>query len=99
MWMIGGATASPLWPAIVADVTGLPLWLPQGKQWPAVGAAILAGVGVGAFESVATAQARFQRPAREIEPDPARAEIYEACFAAYQRLAGTTRQLEKGCGP
>jgi sugar (pentulose or hexulose) kinase len=97
MWMIGGATASPLWPAIVADVTGLPLSLPQGKHWPAVGAAILAGVGAGAFESLTTAQARFQRPAREIEPDPGRAGIYDACFAAYQRLAGTTGQLEEGC--
>jgi xylulokinase len=86
-WMIGGAASSPLWPAIVADVTGLPLTLPRGQQWPAVGAAILAGVGSGAFETLAAGQARFRRPARRIEPDPGRMRIYDACFAAYQQVA------------
>ena len=104
MWMIGGAAQSPLWPAIVADVTGVPLSLPQacpacpersqGKHgrrvahWPAVGAAILAGVGSGAFETLADAQARFQRPARQIEPDQERMAIYDECFVAYQQLGG-----------
>ena len=86
MWMIGGAAQSPLWPAIVADVTGVPLSLPQYEHWPAVGAAILAGVGIGAFESLAAAQARFQRPARQIEPDPETMPIYDECFAIYQQL-------------
>jgi xylulokinase len=87
MWMIGGAASSPLWPAIVADVTGLPLVLPEGKHWPAVGAAILAGVGVGAFETLAAGQARFQKPARQVEPDSTRMQIYDECFAASQQLA------------
>ena len=87
LWMIGGAASSPLWPAIVADVTGVPLSLPQGKHWPAVGAAILAGVGVGAFETMEAGQARFQQPARQIEPDRESISIYDECFAAYQQLS------------
>ncbi len=94
MWMIGGATHSPLWPSIVADVTGLPLALAQacpeqgrkGQHGPAVGAAILAGVGIGVFETMAEAQAVFQGPARQIEPDPNRMAIYDDCFAAYRQL-------------
>jgi xylulokinase len=94
MWMVGGAAQSPLWPAIVADVSGLPLTLPQafpgqrrrGQHWPAVGAAILAGLGVGAFETLAAAQARFRRPAHQVEPDPGRMQIYDQCFEAYQQL-------------
>ena len=86
MWMIGGAAQSPLWPAIVANVTGVPLSLPQGEHWPAVGAAILAGVGSGAFENMAEAQARFQRPERQIEPDRARMAIYDQHFSDYQQL-------------
>jgi xylulokinase len=104
MWMIGGAAHSPLWPAIVADVCGVPLVLPGARpevlpepiegpsrrSWhgPAAGAAILAGVGVGAFESLEEGLARFQRPARLIEPDQARVAIYDECFAGYQQLYG-----------
>jgi xylulokinase len=96
MWMIGGATHSPLWPGIVADVTGLPVVLSQAcpersrraKHGPAVGAAILAGVGSGTFETLAEAQAHFQTPERPIEPDPNRMAIYDACFAAYRELCG-----------
>jgi sugar (pentulose or hexulose) kinase len=61
--------------------------LPEGKHWPAVGAAILAGVGVGAFETLAAGQARFQKPARQVEPDSTRMQIYDECFAASQQLA------------
>jgi sugar (pentulose or hexulose) kinase len=92
--MIGGAASSPLWPAIVADVTGLPLSLPQAlpeqdrrsEHWPAVGAAILAGVGVDAFETAAAGWARFQRPARQIEPDPATMPLYDQSFSTYQQF-------------
>jgi xylulokinase len=94
MWMIGGAAQSPLWPVIVADVTGVPLSLPRYKHGPAVGAAILAGVGIGAFETMAVGQARFQRPAQQIEPDPRGMQIYDECFGAYRRLARTVG--EKG---
>ena len=87
MWMVGGAASSSLWPAIVADVTGVPLSLPQGKHWPAVGAAILAGVGSGAFETMAAGQARFQRPARQVEPDQARMSLHDRCFSAYRALS------------
>lgn len=85
MGMIGGAASSPWWPAIVADVTGVSLWLPQGKNWPAVGAAMLAGIGIGAFSSWEDAQKRFQRPSSSLEPDPHRREIYEALYAAYRK--------------
>jgi sugar (pentulose or hexulose) kinase len=86
MCMVGGATRSPLWPVIVADVTGLPLLVPQPAHWPTVGAAILAGVGIGAFETIADGQARFQRPAQRIEPEQARTALYEEYFRAYQQL-------------
>ena len=90
--MIGGAAQSSLWPAIVADVTATPIALPQYKHWPAVGAAILAGVGIGAFETMADGQTRFQRPARQIEPNQNRMQIYDECFAAYQHAARLVAQ-------
>jgi xylulokinase len=87
MWMIGGAAQSPLWPHIVADVSGLPVLLSQYTHGPALGAAILAGVGLGIFDSPETAQARFRVTPRRIEPTDAHASVYDRLFAAYQRLA------------
>jgi xylulokinase len=86
MWMIGGATQSPLWPQIVADVTGLPLHLSQFSHGPALGAAMLAGVALGLSDLVETVQARSQVSARRIDPADSQAPIYERQFAAYRRL-------------
>jgi len=87
MWMIGGAAQSPLWPQIVADVTGLPLLLSQYSHGPALGAAMLAGVALGFSDLVETMQARSKVSARRIEPADIHAPLYERQFAAYQRLA------------
>jgi sugar (pentulose or hexulose) kinase len=92
MWMVGGAAQSPIWPQIVADVSGLPVLLSQYSHGPALGAAILAGAGLGIFDSVAAAQAHFQVSARRIEPEGAHAPVYDRQFAAYQRLAGVLAQ-------
>jgi sugar (pentulose or hexulose) kinase len=85
--MIGGATQSPLWPQIVTDVTGLPLFLTQCAYGPALGAAILAGKGLSIFDSVEVGQDRFPVSARSIESCDAHRPIYDRQFAAYRRLA------------
>jgi len=87
MWMIGGASSSPHWPQIVADVTGVPMLLSHYSHGPALGATILAGVGLGIFDSVEAAQARFRVSGRRIEPEGTPAQVYDRQFAAYQRLA------------
>jgi xylulokinase len=88
MWMIGGAAQSPKWPGILASVTGVPLTLPQYEHWPAVGAAILAGLGTGAYDTLAEAQARFVRPTRQVGPDPEAMSRYDESFARYRQLVG-----------
>jgi xylulokinase len=87
MWMIGGATRSPLWPQILADVTGVSLSLSHYTHGPALGAAILAGLGLGVFESMENGQTIFQATARQITPDDAHLATYDEQFAAYQRMA------------
>jgi xylulokinase len=87
MWMVGGATESPLWPQIVADVTGVPVSLPQVAHGPALGAAILGGMGLGLFGSIKEGQARFPVLARTILPEDTHAPAYDRQFATYQRLA------------
>ena len=87
LWVAGGATQSPVWPQILADVTGVPLLLTRYGNWPALGAAILAGWGAGVFDSPAAGIAQFQRQPQTVEPDPARARFYDEQFAVYRQTA------------
>lgn len=94
LWLVGGATRSPLWPSILADVSGVPFSVAEYTHWPALGAAILAGVGAGVFDSVEAGLAHFRQLAREIRPNPACRQLYDERFAAYQRAAELIAQLK-----
>ena len=48
----GGAVNAPFWLQIHADTLGLPLEITEQPQAPALGSAILAGVGAGWFETI-----------------------------------------------
>ncbi len=95
MWLAGGATRSPVWPRIIADVTGLPLTVTEYGHWAALGAAILAGVGANAFESYVAGQARLQKPVHPLSPDKTRKRIYDNQFATYQKLRQTLSELNQ----
>jgi xylulokinase len=84
LWMVGGATHSAVWPQLVADVTGLPLRVTHSAQLPAVGAAMLAGWGVGCFGSLDEAQACFVPPVSALQPDKSCTALYEQRYAAYR---------------
>jgi sugar (pentulose or hexulose) kinase len=93
LWLVGGAAQSPVWPDIIANVTGLPLCLPQHHHWPALGAAILAGVGAGGFETIEAGQTRFQKPAQYITPDRELMALYDERFTTYQQIIRHYRTL------
>ena len=61
LWVAGGATQSPVWPQILADVSGVPISLTHYAQWPALGAAILAGTGSGIFDTQEAGINRFSK--------------------------------------
>ncbi|KAA3654448.1 MAG: hypothetical protein DWQ04_34395 [Chloroflexi bacterium] len=84
LWMVGGAAQSPYWPQILADVTGIPIRLPQYDNWPALGAAVLAGVGIGAFNNIEDGLSNFQKPARDMMPDAGLKEQYDQMFESYK---------------
>jgi L-xylulokinase len=93
LWLVGGATRSSLWPQILADASGLPFSVTGYAHWPALGAAILAGVGAGVFDTAEAGQARFQKPAREVLPEAANRAMYDERFAAYQQAAQLLAQI------
>ena len=76
---MGGGANSPLWCQMKADMTGKRLVTLKNKETACLGSAILAGVGIGAFESVEAA-------AKAIELDKvfeSRGVDYSECYERY----------------
>jgi autoinducer 2 (AI-2) kinase len=82
----GGAAKGRLWPQIVADVTGLPVHVPEVKESTALGAALCAGVGIGLYRDLADVSGSMVRIERTVVPDVAAHEIYDERYAAWRAL-------------
>lgn len=75
----GGGAKSGLWLNLLANAFESPVTTLEADEGPAMGAAVLAGVGVGLWPDVATACAAAVRPAAVVEPSG------ENLHAAYSR--------------
>ncbi len=81
--LIGGGARSPTWRQIMADVTGLLIEKPEHGD-ASYGAALIAGIGTGAFASPADAVDRCVRIASRAEPEPERHRFYTELFQIYK---------------
>jgi xylulokinase len=92
IWMSGGATLSAQWLHLIADVTGLPVQSPRASNWPARGAAILAGVGAGLLgDDALQASQRWRVPLAEVTPDRSLRATYAALYADYCAVVALLR--------
>lgn len=80
---VGGGTRSPVWLAIVADVLGLDGEVPESSD-ASLGAAMLAGVGVGIFPSLDESVRRCYRISRRVTHDQRNTDRYDALFERYR---------------
>lgn len=84
--VMGGGARSALWNQIKADVTGLPVAVPATPETTAVGGAVLALVGSGAYASAAEACPQVVRLAQHYDPHPAAHAAYTAAYALYRQV-------------
>jgi len=83
--IVGGGAKSALWRQIKADVTGLPVRVPDNIETTATGAAILAAVGSGVLPDVAAAVSAFVRYGPEEHlPNPEQGAIYDDAYRRYR---------------
>jgi len=82
----GGGAKSQLWRQIQADVYGQTVSTIKADEGAAFGAAILAGVGIGAWTTVDEACAATIKIDKHIEPDTASQEALEKNYTAYKLL-------------
>ncbi len=82
----GGGAQSPLWRQILADVLDANLVTVNTTEGAAYGAALLAGVGAGAWADVDAACDATVRVTGHTAPRPDAVARYEATYASYRAL-------------
>ncbi|MCE5343259.1 MAG: xylulokinase [Eubacteriales bacterium] len=86
MLATGGGGRSEMWRQMLADTFGIPVCTTQSKEGPALGVAILAGVGAGLYPSVREACDTMIRVGRTQEPIAENQPAYAACYEQYRKL-------------
>jgi xylulokinase len=82
----GGGARSALWRQIQADVYGHPAETAAAEEGAAYGAALLAGVGSGAWPSIDAACQQVVRTSSQVDPDRNAAEVMNRRYQAYRAL-------------
>ena len=97
--LTGGGARSAGWTQMFADALEMPIEVPAASEIAALGAAIAAGIGVGAYTDYADAVAQTVRVLRRHEPQAEAAAKYLARYQEYQFLLEAMhepwRRLEK----
>jgi xylulokinase len=84
--VVGGATRNDFWMQNKADVLGRPVEVAAVEEATPLGAAILAGIGVGIYANEDEAYERVRRPGRMFQPEPQRSACYARWFEIYREL-------------
>ena len=83
--VVGGGAKSRLWNQMKADVTGIPVSVPEITETTALGAAFLALIGAGAYTSLTEASDHIVRIRERLAPDPAAQSAYAEAYARYRQ--------------
>ena len=87
----GGGMESVVWRQIMADTLGLPLQKSLTSGQSELGAALLAGVGVGVYGSFEEAAQQMRHYDTPTEPNAANRERYDELYAVYSGLYPTLK--------
>ena len=86
MAICGGGARSKLWRQMLCDMYGCPVYRTQAEEGPALGAALLAAVGVGLYSSLEEACGNVVAPAEVCHPDEKAHLAYEPYYKLYKNL-------------
>ncbi len=83
---MGGSANSLLWTQIKSDITGKPITVPSSDTATTLGAVMLAGVGIGMYESFEEAVSLTVKKTRHHEPNMENYEKYQKNYQIYLEL-------------
>lgn len=93
----GGPTNSSVWMQMLADVSGLPVSLPQVTETGCLGAAIAAQVGTEVWPDFDTAQRQLPPMGKTLWPDTTVSGIYQRKYQYYQLLLEAIQGFHMRC--
>ena len=82
----GGGAKSPLWRKIIACVLNMTVETVESEEGPGYGAAILAAVGCGFFDSVEEAAERLVKTVAAESPEESLVEKYEQKYQKFKKF-------------
>ena len=92
---MGGSANSLLWTQIKSDITGKPIVVPSSDTATTLGAALLAGVGVGFYKDYEEAVSLTVKETRRHEPNPEYEAIYDKTYETYLQLYEHLKDMMK----
>lgn len=90
---VGGAIRNKFWMQNKADVIGRPIQVPAIDEATPLGAAILAGIGVGIYKDVEDAYNYVYKPGETYSPNKLLTDRYHELFAIYKELYSTIKPI------
>ena len=91
----GGGTKSPLWKKLVANILNLEVDVPMSEEGPGFGAAILAAVGCGEYESVEKAAKSIIKIKEKIKPEADLVVKYEEKYQKFKKIYPALKDVFK----
>ena len=95
MYACGGGGSSPLWRQMLADTFNCPVKTVASKEGPALGVAILAGVGTGVFKSVQEGCDNLIKTNPAQHPDAQNVPKYEKVYQVYRKIYPALKETYK----
>lgn len=89
----GGGAKSKIWVQMIADIMNVEVATIEIEEGPALGAAILAMVGVGQYPTVSEACQTLIKEKDRFEPNPERVSIYQTKYQQFSQLYPTLKPL------
>ncbi len=90
---LGGGAKSPFWSQLKADVTGKTVIVTDNEEEACLGAAIVAGAGIGMFQNLKEASRRMVTVKERYEPNHTNKEIYDVVYSKYIELYASLKSM------
>ncbi len=91
----GGGAKSPLWKRLVANILNVEVEVPVSEEGPGFGAAILAAVGCGEYESVEEATKSIIKIKEKIKPEADLVVKYEEKYQKFKKIYPALKDVFK----
>ena len=91
--VLGGGANSRVWTRIRADLTGLPVEVPEITDTAPIGSALLAAVAVGSLPDLVSSTKYLGKTCTTVEPNVQAKSTYDAAYATYRRLFNSLRPM------